>query len=83
MEQNLLVFTVPQEQVQESAAGALGAGLGAAGAGEVGGVLFCCCPIANREFASMPPAIFAMFIPANAIIGPVEVLEAADFIASA
>ncbi len=31
----------------------------------------------------MPPAIFAMFIPANAIIGPVPVLAAALFIASA
>ena len=31
----------------------------------------------------MPPAILAMFIPAKAIIGPVDSLAAADFIASA
>ncbi len=32
---------------------------------------------------SIPPVIFAIFIPVNAIMGPVEVLEAADFMASA
>lgn len=48
--QNFPVFTAPQVQVQESAAGAVadgaeglaGAGLGAVGVGLTGGVLFCC-----------------------------------------
>ena len=44
---------------------------------------FCCASIWYSWPALIPPTIFAMFIPANAIIGPVEVLDAAIFIASA
>ena len=37
--------------------------------------------MANKSFALIPPAALAIFMPANAIIGPVLVLDAAALIA--